>query len=122
MSTLDQADNPRRLVSRYDDSNVSSIAYPYSTMLGGIPGWVPSYRLSSPLHGLMVSRYRGGSASPLHLGGRNFTYTESKLSKILRSKSPILGPKAISGERVAASLYVNMQTRGKMSVGSRVAC
>jgi len=83
MSTLDQADNPRRLVSSYDDSNVSSIAYPYSTMLGGVPGWVPSYRLSPPLHGLMVSRYRGGSASSLHLGGRNHTCIESQLSKTL---------------------------------------
>jgi hypothetical protein len=67
VSTLDQADNPRRLVSGYDDSDVSSIAYPYPAMLGGVPGWVPSYRLSPPLRGLMFSRYRGGSASSLHL-------------------------------------------------------
>jgi hypothetical protein len=30
---------------------------------------------------LMVSRYRGESASPLHQGDRNFTCTETKLSK-----------------------------------------
>src|ERR1700731_3968033 len=81
---------------------MSSFSFPYSTMLDGVPGWVPSYRLSSPLHGLMVSRYRGGSASPLHLGGRNLTCTEFQVVKDpCRSKPPIPGPKAISGERVA---------------------
>jgi len=32
----------------------------------------------------MVSRYRGESASPLHQGDRNFTCTETKLSKTNR--------------------------------------
>ncbi len=82
MSVLDQANNPRRLVSDNDDSDVSSYSYPYSTALGAVPCWVQSYRLSFPLHGLMVSRYRGESASPLHQGDKNFTCTEIKLSKI----------------------------------------
>lgn len=81
---LDQANNPRRLVYRYDDSDVSSIAYPYSAQLDGVPGWVPSYRLSFPLHGLMISRYRGESASPQHPGDRNCTYTENQVIKDLR--------------------------------------
>jgi hypothetical protein len=73
VSILDQADNPRRLVAPVDDSDVSLIAYPYATLLDGIPRWVRSYRLSFPLQGLMVSRNPGESASPLHRGDRNFT-------------------------------------------------
>ena len=89
MPILDQANNPRRLVAHDDDSDVSSSAYPYSTLLGGVLRWVRSYRLSFPLHGLMVSRYRGESASPLHLGGKNLTRTGIELSMINRSKSLI---------------------------------
>ena len=68
MSALDQANNPRRLVLSDDDSVVSLIAYPYPALLDGVLGWVPSYRLSLPLHGLMVSRYRGERASPSIVG------------------------------------------------------
>ena len=50
ISLLDQANNPRRLVVHNDDSNVSSCAYPYSTLLGGMHGWIPWDRLSLPLH------------------------------------------------------------------------
>src|SRR5262249_16137290 len=89
MSVLDPADNPRRLVATDDDSDVSSFSYPYATLLDGIPRWVRSYRLSFPLHGLMVSRYRGESASPLHLRDRNLTCTRLKLSKTSRSSSSI---------------------------------
>jgi hypothetical protein len=78
---LDQADNSRRLVNADDDSDVSSLATPVQLCSAEFLGRVRSYRLSFPLHGLMVSRYRGESASPLHQGGRNFTCTETKLSK-----------------------------------------
>src|SRR5215468_3801652 len=47
------------------------------------------YRLSFPLHGLRVSRYRGESASPPHLRDRNLTCTKLKLSKTSRSSSSI---------------------------------
>ena len=57
-----QAHNPRRLVQRHDDSHVDSSACPYTTLLDGIPGRIPSDRLLSPLYGLMVSRYRRGYA------------------------------------------------------------
>ena len=50
MSILDQADNPRRLVAHDDDSDVSSCAYPYATVLDGIRWWVQRDRLSFPLH------------------------------------------------------------------------
>lgn len=52
MSILDPADNPRRLVAHDDDSGVSSCAYPYATLLGGIRWWVQRDRLSLPLHGV----------------------------------------------------------------------
>src|SRR5215470_3526621 len=51
-----------------------------STLLGGIHSWSLRYRLSIPLYGLMVSRYRRECASPLHLRDRNCTYTPVKLS------------------------------------------
>ena len=88
MSILDQANNPRRLVATDDDSDVSLIAYPYATLLGGIPRWVRSYRLSFPLQELMVSRYPGESASPLHLGDRNFTCTKNQVIKDLIGLRP----------------------------------
>ena len=50
MSVLDQADNPRRLVAHDDDSVVSSCAYPYATMLGGMSWRVQGDRLLRPLH------------------------------------------------------------------------
>jgi hypothetical protein len=81
LSVLDQADNLRRLVVPDDDSRVSSIASPDSTLLGGIRREILRDRLSFPLHGLRVSRYRGERASPLHRGERNYTSTTSKLSK-----------------------------------------
>jgi hypothetical protein len=81
MSLVDQADNLRRLVLPNDDSSVSSSAYPFSTLLGGMRRKVLRDRLSLPLHGLRVSRYRGEGASPLHHGERNYTSTPSKLSK-----------------------------------------
>src|SRR5262245_52089094 len=90
MSILDPADNPRWLVKTDDDSDMSSFSYPYATLLDGIPRWVRSYRLSFPLHGLRISRYRGESASPLPLRDRNFTCTKIKLSKTSRSSSSIL--------------------------------
>src|SRR5712691_2773182 len=78
---LDQAINLRRLVIPNDDSSVSSFAYPFSALLGGIGREILRDRLSFPLHGLRISGYRGERASPLHRGERNSTSTISKLSK-----------------------------------------
>jgi len=76
MSILDQADNPRRLVTHDDDSDVSSCAYPYVTVLDGIRWWVQRDRLSFPLHGVEdQSRPWGPCVTPasggeeLHLYG-----------------------------------------------------
>jgi hypothetical protein len=76
MSILDQADNPRRLVTHDDDSDVSSCAYPYATVLDGIRWWVQRDRLSFPLHGVEdQSRPWGPCVTPasggeeLHLYG-----------------------------------------------------
>ena len=81
VSVLDQANNPSRLATFYDDSRASSYSYPCSTLLGGIAGWVRAYRLPVPLYGLMVSRYRRDRASPLHQRDRNFTCTEKQVIK-----------------------------------------
>jgi len=43
---------------------------------------------------LIVSRDRGECASPLHLGDRNFTYTEPKLSKTLFWSKPLIPDKS----------------------------
>jgi hypothetical protein len=76
VSILDQADNPRRLVTHDDDSDVSSCAYPYATVLDGIRWWVQRDRLSFPLHGVEdQSRPWGPCVTPasggeeLHLYG-----------------------------------------------------
>ena len=50
VSVLDQADNLRRLVLPDDDSCVSSSAYPYATLLGGMRREILRDRLSLPLH------------------------------------------------------------------------
>jgi hypothetical protein len=100
MSLLDQADNLRRLVVPNDDSAVSSSAYPFSTLLGGMRRKVLRDRLSLPLHGLRVSRYRGEGASPLHRGERNYTSTTSKLSKTSLVSVPHPWLFTISRERI----------------------
>ena len=101
MSILDQADNLRRIAIPNDDSAVNSSAYPCSTLLGGMRREILRDRLSFPLHGLRVSRYRGERASPLHHGERNYTSTTSKLSKT----SAVLAPQPrcfhLSRERIA---------------------
>jgi len=50
LPVLNQANNPRRLVEDYDDSDMSSYACSCSTVLDGIHCWVQCYRLSFPLH------------------------------------------------------------------------
>ena len=102
VSILDQANNLRRLVIPNDDSSVSSFACPYSTLLGGIRREILRDRLSFPLHGLRISRYRGERASPLHQGERNYTSTASKLSKTSSVSVPPPWLFAISRERIAA--------------------
>ena len=42
--------NLRGLGLPNDDSGVSSFAYPFATLLGGIRGWILRDRLSFPLH------------------------------------------------------------------------
>ena len=60
------AHNPRRLLPRNDDSAMgSAAACPYSALLGGIPGRIPSDRHEASLGGLRVSRSpRGYAVSP----------------------------------------------------------
>src|SRR3989454_12261381 len=106
ISILDQADNPRRLVTHDDDADVSSCAYPYATVLDGMRWWVSVTAFRSRFTVLRISRDRGDRASPLHLGERNCTSTGPQLSKTLRSRPLIPGCEAISRERIAASRCV----------------
>jgi hypothetical protein len=82
-SLLGQANNPRRLVQINDGSNMDSSACPYQAVLEGILGRIPGYPRLPSLWGLRISRYPRGYASTLHLSGRNYTCTQSKLSKIM---------------------------------------
>ena len=62
-SLLGRPYNSRRPVQHDDGSNVDSYSYPYPTVLDGIPGRIPSYRLLSPLHTeRWSSRPHGGYA------------------------------------------------------------
>jgi len=79
-SLLGQAIQPALACSHSRRFEVVRVTYPWSTVLDGIPGQVPSYRRSGRLQGLMVSRYPAACASPLHLRGWNYTSTGVKLA------------------------------------------
>ena len=88
MSVLDQADNPRRLVTHDDDSVVSSCAYPYATVLDGIRWWVQRDRLSFPLHGVEdQSRPWGPCITPASEGEELHLYS-TQVIKDLSSLAP----------------------------------
>lgn len=72
MPILGQADSLRRLVMLYDDSDVNSYSYPCSTVLDGIPGQAPSYRLSTPLHPFDGHSPRWGKRFTLAPRGQEF--------------------------------------------------
>ena len=104
MSLLDQANNPRRLVAHDDDSVVHSCTYPCATLLGGIPWWIQSDRLSYPLHSLEgQSRPWGVCITPAS-GGEELHLYGSQVIKDLGGPDPSsLTGSVISRERIAAS-------------------
>jgi hypothetical protein len=104
MSLLDQANNPRRLVAHDDDSVVHSCTYPCATLLGGIPWWIQSDRLSHPLHSLEgQSRLWGVCITPAS-GGEELHLYSSQVIKDLGGPDPSsLTGSVISRERIAAS-------------------
>ena len=104
MSLLDQANNPRRLVAHDDDSVVHSCTYPCATLLGGIPWWIQSDRLSHPLHSLEgQSRPWGVCITPAS-GGEELHLYSSQVIKDLGGPDPSsLTGSVISRERIAAS-------------------
>jgi hypothetical protein len=88
MSILDQADNPRRLVTHDDDSDVSSCAYPYATVLDGIRWWIQRDRLSFPLHGVEdQSRPWGPCVTPAS-GGEELHLYGTQVIKDLAVSTP----------------------------------
>jgi len=88
VSILDQADNPRRLAPHDDDSDVSSCAYPYATVLDGIRWWVQRDRLSFPLHGVEdQSRPWGPCVTPAS-GGEELHLYGTQVIKDLAVSTP----------------------------------
>jgi hypothetical protein len=88
MSILDQANNPRRLVAHDDDSDVSSCAYPYATVLDGIRWWVQRDRLSCPLHGVESQSPPWGVCITPASGGEEFHLYGTQVIKDLIGLSP----------------------------------
>jgi hypothetical protein len=83
MPILDPANNPRRLVKTDDDSDVN--LFPTHMQLCSTE-FLVGFEVTafhSRFHGLMVSLYRGESASPLHLRDRNLTCTTAQVIKDL---------------------------------------
>ena len=88
MSILDQADNPRRLVTHDDDADVSSCAYPYATVLDGMRWWGQRDRLSFPLHGVEdQSRPWGPCITPAS-GGEELHLYGTQVIKDLAVSTP----------------------------------
>src|SRR5437763_5870266 len=88
MSVLDQADNPRRLVSHDDDSAVSSCAYPYATVLGGMPWRVQGDRLLRPLHKIDSQSHSWGVCITPASGGEELHLYSTQVIKDLSSLDP----------------------------------
>ena len=88
MSVLDQADNPRRLVTHDDDSVVSSCAYPYATVLGGMPWRVQGDRLLRPLHKIESQSRSWGVCITSASGGEELHLYSTQVIKDLSSLAP----------------------------------
>jgi hypothetical protein len=88
MSLLDQADNLRRLVIPNDDSRVSSSAYPYATLLGGIRREILRDRLSLPLHQLESQSPQWGVCFTRASRGEEFHFYNVQVIKDLFGLSP----------------------------------
>src|SRR5262252_7361344 len=88
MSILDQADNPRRLVAHDDDSDVSSCAYPYATVLDVIRWWVQRDRLSFPLHGVEDQSQPWGPCVTPASGGEELHLYGTQVIKDLAVSTP----------------------------------
>ena len=88
MSILDQDDNPRRLVAHDDDSDVSSCAYPYATVLDGIRWWVQRDRLSFPLHGVEDQSQPWGPCVTPASGGEELHLYGTQVIKDLAVSTP----------------------------------
>jgi hypothetical protein len=88
MSVLDQADNPRRLVAHDDDSIVSSCAYPYATVLGGMPWRVQGNRLLRPLHKIDSQSHSWGVCITPASGGEELHLYSTQVIKDLSSLDP----------------------------------
>src|SRR6266542_5511420 len=90
-SHFGQANNARRLVLHYDGSDGRSLALPVATRSQKRAGCVPVVSGSTPRHGLMVSRYRGGTHFVGHCNGGGLHPT-SMMQLSGRKLPPFLPP------------------------------
>ena len=88
LSVLDQADNLRRLVLPDDDSRVSSSAYPFATLLGGMRREILRDRLSLPLHQSERQSPRWGTCITRASRGEELHHYTVQVVKDLFSLSP----------------------------------
>jgi hypothetical protein len=92
MSLLDQATNLRRLVIPNDDSSVSSFAYPFSALLGGIGREILRDRLPLPLHQVeSQSPQWGGCLTRASRGEELHLYNSQVIKDLYRPQSLIPG-------------------------------
>ncbi|CAN5270568.1 hypothetical protein BH09BAC4_BH09BAC4_07270 [soil metagenome] len=85
--------NPRGLFHNNDSSHTPSLSLSIVSCSTGIPGWVPSYRLFTPLYGLRTSRYRRGDAVTPASGERD-SHPHEYL--VVKGVSPLCHPSLIS--------------------------
>jgi len=88
MSVLDQANNPRRPVTHDDDSIVRSCAYPYATVLGGMPWRVQGDRLLRPLHKMESQSHSWGVCITPASGGEELHLYSTQVIKDLNGLDP----------------------------------
>jgi hypothetical protein len=88
MSVLDQANNPRRPVAHDDDSVVRSCAYPYATVLGGMPWRVQGDRLLRPLHKMESQSHSWGVCITPASGGEELHLYSTQVIKDRSSLDP----------------------------------
>src|SRR5262249_31801618 len=87
-SVLDQANNPRRPVAHDDDSVVRSCAYPYATVLGGMPWRVQGDRLLRPLHKIESQSHSWGVCITPASGGEEWHVYSTQVIRALSSLAP----------------------------------
>jgi hypothetical protein len=124
VSVLDQANNLRRLVLSNDDSGVSSCAYPYATLLGGIRREILRDRLSLPLHQLESQSPRwGGCVTRASRGEELHLYTVQVVKDLSGLSPSSLACRHFEGtDRSTARYFVGPGSRTPFLYSGAVRC